>query len=515
MSRYTVNGDHNRQHVIRVNSWRRCCDFAGAVAGSFRKKDDECRRMPFPEGKVLVYTSLVSVFINVWYLYIPHKPFDSGCLIMDVSLLVTLLALGSCLDVCASIIIYSGSLFSVCMRRSAFLHVVGVLSILPVSQASVFFFLWLRRSNQLHILTTIISIRVFGAVWYILSLARIEDCWRDASILIGKDLNVDCGTSFTDRYVNMTDLLWGCNNGTTIDYGIYVEAIESQIVSSPSFTEKVMYCFWWAFQNISSLGQKMGTNITIWDELFVATGVLCFSLLIITMQAYLQPLVSTTPAKDWRKDLHRWKPFYALPKDTRKQILHHQTVNSWQGTGGVNLENLLHNVTVNLRRKIKSHLCSHAFGSVPVFEGMNDRAANSIRDRLRPVLISERTFVIQEGLPVFEMIFVVQGKLLIHSTTLEGDIPTVVLAKPLTEGDVCGEELLHHCLAGGTCSRLPIATRTIQSVTKVEAFAMTAWDLSYVVSRYRGLLFPSELETQAARTISEAWRRHRARNTTV
>lgn len=145
---------------------------------------------------------------------------------------------------------------------------------------------------------------------------------------------------------------------------------------------------------------------------------------------------------------------------------------------------------------------------------MNEQVANSLHERLRPVLFSERTFIIQEGLPVFEMIFIVQGKLLIHRMH-DGDNTTLALAKVLTEGDVCGEELLDHVVARGTCSHLPIAARTIKSVTKVEAFALTAWDLSYIISRYRGLLFPSELETQAARTIQKAWRRYRGRNVTA
>lgn len=107
-----------------------------AVTESLGKKKYDYRRMPFLEGKVLVYSSLVSVFLDTWYLYVLHKPYESGCLILDKNLVVILVVLGSCLDVFGSAILFRGSLFSVFMTRSAVSRAVSILSILPLPQVS-------------------------------------------------------------------------------------------------------------------------------------------------------------------------------------------------------------------------------------------------------------------------------------------------------------------------------------------------------------------------------------------
>ncbi|KAF2312153.1 hypothetical protein GH714_028302 [Hevea brasiliensis] len=50
----------------------------------------------------------------------------------------------------------------------------------------------------------------------------------------------------------------------------------------------------------------------------------------------------------------------------------------------------------------------------------------------------------------------------------------------LTAGDFCGEELLTWALDPHSSSNLPISTRTVQTITEVEAFALWADGLKFI-----------------------------------
>ena len=48
---------------------------------------------------------------------------------------------------------------------------------------------------------------------------------------------------------------------------------------------------------------------------------------------------------------------------------------------------------------------------VPLFENMDERLLDAICERLKPSLFTENTFIVREGDPVDEMLFIIRGRL--------------------------------------------------------------------------------------------------------
>lgn len=154
---------------------------------------------------------------------------------------------------------------------------------------------------------------------------------------------------------------------------------------------------------------------------------------------------------------------------------------------------------------------------VPMFEKMDEQLLDAMCDRLKPVLYTEESFIVREGDPVDEMIFIMRGKLL--SVTTNGGRTGFFNSEHLKAGDFCGEELLTWALDPHSSSNLPISTRTVRTLSEVEAFALKADDLKFVASQFRRLhskqlrhtfrFYSQQWRTWAACFIQAAWRRYR------
>ena len=144
-----------------------------------------------------------------------------------------------------------------------------------------------------------------------------------------------------------------------------------------------------------------------------------------------------------------------------------------------------------------------------MFEKMDDQLLDAMCDRLKPVLFTEESYIVREGDPVDEMLFVMRGKLL--TITTNG-------GRTGFSGDFCGEERLTWALDPHSSSNLPISTRTVRTITEVEAFALMADDLKFVASQFRRLhskqlrhafrFYSQQWRTWAACFIQAAWRRY-------
>ncbi|CAN4097391.1 unnamed protein product [Withania somnifera] len=152
-----------------------------------------------------------------------------------------------------------------------------------------------------------------------------------------------------------------------------------------------------------------------------------------------------------------------------------------------------------------------------MFEKMDEQLLDGLCDRLKPALFTEKSFIIREGDPVEEMLFLMRGTLL--TMTTNGGKTGFFNSVNLKAGDFCGDELLTWALhPHPSSSSLPISTRTVQAVTDIEAFALTADDLKFVASQFRRLhskqlkhTFKSHSQqwrTWGACIIQVAWRRH-------
>ncbi|XP_051138216.1 cyclic nucleotide-gated ion channel 1 [Andrographis paniculata] len=365
---------------------------------------------------------------------------------------------------------------------------------------------------------------VLGAFWYLFSIERETNCWKracgDQSACRSSSFYCDAKDSggFTQYLNNSCPIL--DPNATLFDFGIFLDALQSGVVESKNFPEKFFYCFWWGLQNLSSLGQNLQTSTYIWEICFAVfisiAGLVLFSFLIGNMQTYLQ---STTlrleEMRVKRRDAEQWMSHRLLPYSLKERIRRYEQY-KWQETRGVDEENLVRNLPKDLRRDIKRHLCLDLLRRVPMFEKMDDRLLDAMCDRLKPVLYTEESYIVREGDPVDEMLFIMRGKLL--TVTTNGGRTGFFNSEQLKAGDFCGEELLTWALDPHSSSNLPISTRTVQALSEVEAFALVADDLKFVASQFRRLhskqlrhtfrFYSQQWRTWAACFIQAAWRRY-------
>ncbi|KAG5607056.1 hypothetical protein H5410_028548 [Solanum commersonii] len=289
---------------------------------------------------------------------------------------------------------------------------------------------------------------VIGAFWYLFSIERQDTCCRNAC-----DKIPNCSSDYLYCGGKMNGNAFLLNSSCPLlqqedikdpnefDFGITLDALQFQVVEKRKFRTKLLYCFWWGLRNLSSLGQNLKTSTFDGDIIFAIfisiIGLILLSLIIGNMQVSTLTLLSNNVLK----------------------------------------------------------CCSDSAKHVPIFEKMDKQF---LCDRLKPALFTDKSFIIREGDPVEEMYFLMRGTLL--TMTTNGGRTGFFNSVHLKAGDFCGDELLTWALDPHTSSSsLPISIRTVQAVTDIEAFALTADDLKYYSQQWR---------TWAACFIQVAWLRH-------
>ena len=127
-----------------------------------------------------------------------------------------------------------------------------------------------------------------------------------------------------------------------------------------------------------------------------------------------------------------------------------------------------------------------------MFEDMDNQLLDALCDRLKPVLYTEKSYIVREGDPVDEMLFIMRGKL--ATATTNGGRTGFFNSFEIKAGDFCGEELLTWALDPNSSSNLPISTRTVETISEVEAFALMPDDLKCVASQFRRLINSKQLQ---------------------
>ncbi|KAK4490899.1 hypothetical protein RD792_001615 [Penstemon davidsonii] len=383
-----------------------------------------------------------------------------------------------------------------------------------------------------NLLLYMLASHVLGASWYLLSIERHATCWKSACRAelntTGCSLSfLDCGTlSHIDRvnWANSTLVFTKCNpdDTTFFNYGIFGNAIANNVVSS-KFIEKYFYCLWWGLQNLSSYGQALSTSTFIGETLFAILiailGLVLFAHLIGNMQTYMQSI--TVRLEEWRlkrRDTEEWMRHRQLPEDLQQRVRRF-TQYKWLTTRGVDEESILRALPIDLRRDIQRHLCLDLVRRVPFFSQMDDQLLDAICERLVSSLSTQDTYIVREGDPVTEMLFIIRGKL--ESSTTNGGRTGFFNSTTLKPGDFCGEELLAWALLPRSTLNLPSSTRTVRALNEVEAFALRAEDLKFVANQFRRLhskklqhtfrYYSHHWRTWAACFIQAAWRRYKKR----
>ncbi|GKV03054.1 hypothetical protein SLEP1_g15421 [Rubroshorea leprosula] len=384
-----------------------------------------------------------------------------------------------------------------------------------------------------NLLLYMLASHVIGASWYLLSIERYATCWKSEC---RKEVNpfkcklsyLDCGSlDEHDRknWQNSTVVFSNCdptNSNSTFNYGLFGNAMSKNVVSS-KFLAKYFYCLWFGLQQLSSYGQNLETSTFIGENMFAILisilGLVLFAHLIGNMQTYLQSI--TVRLEEWRlkrRDTEEWMKHRQLPQDLRERVRRFVQY-KWLATRGVDEESILHALPTDLRRDIQSHLCLDLVRRVPLFSQMDDQLLDAICERLVSSLSTQGTYIVREGDPVTEMLFIIRGRL--ESSTTNGGRTGFFNSITLRPGDFCGEELLSWALLPKSASNLPSSTRTVRALVEVEAFALRAEDLKFVANQFRRLhskklqhtfrYYSYHWRTWAACFIQAAWRRHKKR----
>ncbi|XP_021748859.1 cyclic nucleotide-gated ion channel 1-like isoform X2 [Chenopodium quinoa] len=350
---------------------------------------------------------------------------------------------------------------------------------------------------------------VVGASWYLFAIDQRVRCWHESCMKHG------CKSP----YCSLED--------PDQNYGLFLDALRSEVVNSTHILPKLSYCFWWGLRSLSSCGQNLNTSSFYFGENLFATlicvaGLSLFALLLGNMQKYLQMMLSIGGLEEDRRRkklaVEQWMSRRLLPGDLKERIRrHHEYV--WQETRGVSEESVIDSLPRDLRMDIKRYLGLDLVMEIPMFAKLDEKLKDAVCDHLKPVLYTKNSYILREGDPVNEMLFIMRGSLLSMSTN--GGRTEFFDSVSLKAGDFCGEELLTWALDPYSFSCLPISTRTVQSLTEVQAFAFMPDDLKFVASQFRKLhskqvqhtfrFYSPQWRTWAACFIQAAWRRYHRR----
>ncbi|KAL0382424.1 UNVERIFIED_CONTAM: Cyclic nucleotide-gated ion channel 1 [Sesamum calycinum] len=232
---------------------------------------------------------------------------------------------------------------------------------------------------------------VIGAAYYLLSIERETTCWVRA-----------CGNRSACR-----NTIVYCDADRT---GFIQTLNQSCPIQTPNAT---IFDFGYSLMpfNLVLLNQKIFLRSSFIVSVFISiSGLVLFSFLIGNMQTYLQ---STTlrleEMRVKRRDAEQWMSHRLLPESLRERIRRYEQY-KWQETRGVDEENLIH----NLPKDLPTDVCK--LKRVPMFEKMDDQLLDAMSDRLKPVLYTDDSYIVREGDPVDEMLFIMRGKLLTVTT---------------------------------------------------------------------------------------------------
>ncbi|KAG2399148.1 Cyclic nucleotide- and calmodulin-regulated ion channel 16 [Vigna angularis] len=388
---------------------------------------------------------------------------------------------------------------------------------------------YLKSDFIIDLLATLPLPQVLGATWYVASIQRQYECWIiTCKQEMNKTHSPSCTPSFLDcatldhrerqAWFKRTRVLSNCdalNNKNEFQFGLFADAFTDH-VSSSRFVQKYFYC-------LCSYGQNLQTSTysgeTLFSSFICIAGLILFAHLIGNMQNYLQS--TTARIEEWRlrqKDTEEWMNHRQLPPELQQRVRRFVQY-KWLATRGVDEEAILRALPLDLRRQIQRHLCLDIVRRVPFFGQMDDQLLDAICERLVSSLNTKDSYIVREGDPVREMLFIIRGQ--VESSTTDGGRTGFYNSITLRPGDFCGEELLTWALMSSSNLNLPSSTRTVKSISEVEAFALRAEDLKFVSNQFKRLhskklqhafrYYSHQWRAWGAHFIQAAWRRHRKR----
>nr|XP_011469089.1 PREDICTED: cyclic nucleotide-gated ion channel 1-like isoform X2 [Fragaria vesca subsp. vesca] len=409
---------------------------------------------------------------------------------------------------------------------------------------------WLQAI--LDFLPFIIASHLFGAFWYYFAVDRELNCWVKAF----KDVefeecqvfyNFYCGDPMyntTENCYNMrtdeqqqfhpssfeelsTILKASCPinpaNTTKFDFGIYQYALQSDFTMSRNLPRKLLQSFWWGLRNLSSFGSNLNTSLYVLEVCFsILVSVSGLALFLVYLNARIQVSRKRSDHIKLRPrmqmvnlDIDLWLSRNDLSEHKKeiKKLIIKNVQQKVEENKDVDVHDFFSLLPTVKKRHIMSLPRLAALKKVPMFKNMNIRVLNEISKHLELATITKNCYIIREGEPIWNVLFITHGTAVSYKTcnqTLVGGSSSI---KCLGKDDFIGEELLDWAFVFASISVLPVSPTTVMSQTKVEAFSISANNLRRVVSKFRlhfSLNSPdlehSPLEHKAALSLQAAWR---------
>ncbi|CAL9123855.1 unnamed protein product [Musa acuminata var. zebrina] len=413
---------------------------------------------------------------------------------------------------------YAKNLLRVTVLLQYIPRIVRFLPLLGGQSASGFIFESAWANFVINLLMFALAGHVVGSCWYLFGLQRVNQCLQDTCSAAPNNFNcstlIDCGRGHvihshaSQQWVDDNNSSACFNTDGDFDYGIYQKAV--LLTTKSSAVKRYIYSLFWGFQQISTLAGNQVPSYFVWEVLFtmaiIGLGLLLFALLIGNMQNFLQALGRRRLEMQLRRrDVERWMSHRRLPEPLRRKVRQAERF-SWAATRGVNEEELLENLPEDIQREIRRHFFKF-LSKVRIFTLMDEPILDAVCEKLRQKVYIGGSAILYEGGTVEKMVFIVRGKL--ESIGADGNVA------PLSEGDVCGEELLTWYLEHSSINkeggkiRFPgsrlFATRTVKCITNVEAFALRAADLEEVTTLFSRFLRNPRVQG-AIRYESPYWR---------
>ncbi|XP_078157768.1 cyclic nucleotide-gated ion channel 17-like isoform X2 [Carex rostrata] len=486
-------------------------------------------------NRVFLFCCISALFIDPLYFYVPAINYDdengTACVKSDTQLSVALTCLRTLCDLLYVINI-------IIKFRTAYVDPSSTMRVFGggelIRDSKKISLRYLKSDLAIDVVAALPLPQVLGSLWYLLTVDRQTTCWKEKCTQtqsIQPSCNIkylDCSFSRDEGYenwINSTQVFQNCNvsnTNSTFNFGMFIPALNYE---SPAkgFIVKYLYSFWWGLQNLSCYSQTLTVSTYIGETLYAiilaVVGLVLFALLIGNVQTYM--LSVTMRVEEWRlkqRDTEEWMKHRQLPQELQDRVRRFVQY-KWLATRGVDEESVLETLPADLRRDIKRHLCLDLVCRVPLFAQMDEQLLNAICERLVSSLCTEGTYVVREGDPVTEMLFVIRGKL--ESSTTNGGRTGFFNSTILKPGDFCGEELLGWALVSKCTINLPSSTHTVKALVEVEAFTLSAEDLKFVANQFRRLhskklqhsfrFYSHHWRTWATYFIQMAWRRYKRR----
>ncbi|XP_050260529.1 cyclic nucleotide-gated ion channel 1-like isoform X2 [Quercus robur] len=336
-------------------------------------------------------------------------------------------------------------------------------------------------------------------------------------------------------------------NSTTFDFGIFGESLQSGDLESQDFPQKLFFSFWWGMRNLCSFGSNLQTSDYIWENCFSLCisifGLLLFIYFLGNLQIYMQRRATKSIIKRDEKKGHKvggkyeeekkaleemmqaleemkealeemirkheeenkaleemkvvksskrrkkqeanialWLSKEKVPTEMKSDIIKF-IHNRFDEDEGVDVENLIPDLPLDLQSNVKCHVCLNLLKNLNIIK-KNDLTKHqqlllNICNSLKPVFYNEQSYIVKEGDPIDAVFLITYGIAWAYPSSNNGEGKH---AERLEKGHFFGEELLELLWNPSSVdvynlSKLPVSSKTLKTHTKVEAFALMANDL--------------------------------------